>query len=285
MMKPYAHPEVLVSTDWVSEHLNDESVAVIEVDADFEAGYGQGHVPGAIGWDLHVDLEDQVSRDIPGLSQLEGLLGRSGIGNDTTVVLYGDGNNRSATWAFWLLKYYRHGDVRLINGGRTKWTQESRPLSTEVPSPAPSAYRAGVPDRSIRATKNYVLRGLRDPSVALLDARTSEEYKGELAASIGTDQSGAYRKGRIPGAIHVQWDEGAGDDGTFRPVSELAALYQSVGATPDKEVVSYCRLGMRASYSWFILKYLLGYERVRTYDGSWTEWGNSVGVPVESDAG
>ena len=282
MVDSYAHPDALVGTDWVAEHLEDPSVVVVEVNTDPAADYDQGHVPGAVAWDLHRDLEDQVARDIPGLSQIEELLGRSGIDGDTTVVLYGDGKNRSATWAFWLLKYYRHRDVRLMNGGRTKWLHEGRPLSTDVPSVKPKTYSAGVPDRSLRATKDHVMDVLHDPDVVLLDTRTPEEYMGELAASAGTDQSGIYRKGRIPGAVHVQWDEGSSEDGSFRPAGELAEMFRNVGATPDREIVPYCRLGMRASYSWFVLKYLLGYERVRNYDGSWTEWGNAVGVPVES---
>ena len=282
MVDSYARPDVLVSTDWVAEHLDDPSIVVVEVDTDLEAGYYQGHVPGAVAWDLHRDLEAQVSRDIPGLSQIQELMGRSGIDSVATVVLYGDGNNRSATWAFWLLKHYRHDDVRLMNGGRTKWVNEGRPLSVETPSVTPTIYRAGVPDGSVRATRDYVLNGLRDPGVVILDTRTTEEYTGEMVSAAGTDQSGIYRKGRIPGAVHVQWDDGAGEDGAFLPAGDLAAMYEKKGATPDREVIPYCRLGMRSSYAWFVLKYLLGYERVRNYDGSWTEWGNSVGVPVET---
>ena len=185
MVDSYARPDSLVGTDWVADHLGDPSIVVVEVNTDPAADYDQGHVPGAVAWDLHRDLEDQVARDIPGLSQIEELLGRSGIDSDTTVVLYGDGNNRSATWAFWLLKYYRHRDVRLMNGGRTKWLHEGRPLSTDVPSVTPKTYSAGVPDRSVRATKDHVMDRLRDPDVVLLDTRTPEEYTGELAASAG----------------------------------------------------------------------------------------------------
>ena len=285
MTDSYAHPEVLVTTDWVADHTqNDPSVVVVEVSTDLEAGYNQGHVPGAVGWGLHTDLEDPVKRDMPGIAQVEALLGRSGIDNQTTVVLYGDGNNRSATWGFWVLKYYRHEDVRLMDGGRKKWIDEGRPLTTDTPSPDPKVYKASVPDRSVRAMKEHIVGNLSKPAVKLLDTRSSEEYAGLLASSPGTDQQGIYRKGRIPGAVHVPWDDGATEDGTFRPPQELQALYAEKGIEPKDEVIPYCRLGVRASYSWFVLKYLLGYPRVRNYDGSWTEWGNSTGVPIETDA-
>jgi len=284
MTETYSHPEALVSTEWVLEHLYDDSVVVAEVNTNLDADYRQGHVPGAVGWGLHTDLEDQVRRDIPAVAQIEGLLGRSGIGNDTTIVLYGDGNNRSATWAFWLLKYYRHKDVRMMNGGRAKWLEEGRPVSTEEPAPAPRTYRAGVQDRSLRAMRDYIVSNLGKPSFKPLDTRDYEEYSGELTSSPGTPQGGIYRAGRIPGAVHLPWGDGAADDGTFRPAGELRQLYESKGMAPSNEVVAYCRLGVRASYSWFVLKYLLGYQRVRNYDGSWTEWGNSTGVPIETDA-
>ena len=283
MTETYSHPETLVSTEWVSEHLDDEYVVVAEVDTDLEADYRRGHVPGAVGWGLHTDLEDPVRRDIPGVAQMEGLLGRSGIDNDTMIVLYGDGNNRSATWAFWLLKYYRHEDVRIMNGGRIRWLDEGRPVSTEEPAPVPKTYRAGVPDKSLRAMRDYILAHLAKPSFKPLDTRAFEEYSGELTSAPGGPQGGIYRAGRIPGAVHLLWDDGAAEDGTFRPVEELRRMYESKGLAPSDEVVAYCRLGVRASYSWFVLKYLLGYPRVRNYDGSWTEWGNSTGVPIETD--
>ncbi len=285
MTESYARPEVIVSTDWVAEHAqNDPTVVVVEVNTDLEAGYNQGHVPGAVGWGLHTDLEDPVKRDIPGIAQVEALLARSGIDNETTIVLYGDGNNRSATWGFWVLKYYRHKDVRLMNGGRKKWIAEACPLTTDTPSPAPKTYKASVPDRSVRAMKDYIVGSLSKPLVKLLDTRSSEEYAGLLASSAGTDQAGIYRKGRIPGAVHVPWDDGATEDGSFRPAQELRTLYAERGIEPSDEVIPYCRLGVRASYSWFVLEYLLGYPRVRNYDGSWMEWGNSTGVPIETDA-
>ena len=276
-------PQVLVSTEWVAEHLDHPSIVVVEVNTDLAEGYHQGHVPGAVGWGLHTDMEDQVRRDIPGVAQLEELLGRSGIDNDTTVLLYGDGNNRSATWAFWVLEHYRHGDIRLMDGGRKKWIDEGRPLSADVPVITAKTYKASAPDRSLRAMKEYIVENLGNPAVKLLDTRTRDEYAGLLNSAPGTSQPDIYRKGRIPGAIHVPWDDGATEDGTFRPVEELRELYSGQGLDSSQEVVPYCRLGVRASYSWFVLKHLLGYPRVRNYDGSWTEWGNAAGVPIETD--
>ena len=283
MAEPYAHPEVLVDTAWVAEHLDDSSIAVVEVNTDLEADYRTGHVPGAVGWGLHTDLEDQVRRDIPRAKQIEALLGRSGIDNGATIVLYGDGNNRSATWAFWILKYYGHEDVRLMNGGRVRWVKEGRPMTSEAVERPPTTYVASGPHEQLRATKDYVLAKLGQPGLRPLDTRTFEEYAGLLTSAPGTPQPDIYRKGRIPGAVHVPWDDGATVDGVFRSADELRALYEAKGLAPDQEVVPYCRLGVRASYSWFVLKYLLGYQKVRNYDGSWTEWGNSVGVPIETD--
>jgi thiosulfate/3-mercaptopyruvate sulfurtransferase len=270
--------EVLVSTGWVAAHLDDPSVVIAEIDTDLDAGYNQGHVPGAVGWNLRADLEDQTRRDMPSIAQIEKLLGEAGIDNNTTVVLYGDNNNRSATWGFWTLKYYRHKDVRIMDGGRIAWTNEGRPFSTERPAPVAKTYKAGVPDSSLRATKDYIVKNLRKSSVRFLDTRTPEEFSGEFKVPE------IYRSGRIPGAVHIEWDDGATENGTFRPVEELRRMYEDKGFNPDQEVISYCRLGVKASYSWFVLKYLLGYERVRNYDGSWMEWGNSIGVPIETDA-
>jgi len=284
MPEAFAHPKAIVSTAWVADHLNDPSVVVAEVDADLEQDYHKGHVPGAVGWDLHTDLEDAVSRDIPGIHQIEALMGRSAIEKHTTVILYGDSNNRSATWAFWVMKYYRHDDVRIMNGGRHKWVLEGRPVSMIEPSVEPTTYAAGVPDNSLRAMKEYVVRNLGTPNVKLLDTRTIEEYSGQLTSAPGTHQPDIYRKGRIPGAVHIPWDDGATDDGTFKPVDEMRRMYSDIGLEAADEVIPYCRLGMRASYSWFVLKYVLGFERVRNYDGSWTEWGNSSGVPIETDS-
>jgi thiosulfate/3-mercaptopyruvate sulfurtransferase len=281
MTEEFAHPEAIVSTAWVAERLRDPSVVVAEIDSHLDEAYEKGHVPGAVGWGLHTDMEHPLRRDIPDVAQFEALMRRSGIERNTTVVLYGDGNNRSATWAFWVLKYYRHDDVRLMDGGRAKWVAEGRPLSMDAPTPAVRSYRAGRPDTTLRATKEHIVRNLgRRGAFRTLDTRTREEYLGEQSAAPGTD-SGIYRSGRIPGAVHVQWDDAATEDGGFRPAGELARMYAGSGLGADQEVVPYCRLGVRASYSWFVLKYLLGYERVRNYDGSWTEWGNAAGVPIE----
>lgn len=284
MGESYTNPDVLVSTDWLEENLQRENIRVVEVNTDVEIGYNTGHIEGSIVWDLHKDLESRERRDIPSLSQIEELFNSSGIGKNTTVILYGDGNNRSATWAFWILKYYRHSDVRLLNGGRTKWIQEGRALSSENSIPKRTQYKIEIPDKSIRATKDYILKSLGSvDDTVLVDTRTVEEYSGKMSTSAGTDQTGIYRNGRIPNSIHIQWDDGASANGAFLPELELRALYNNAGISPDKEIIPYCRLGMRASYTWFVLKYLLGYDRVRNYDGSWTEWGNSIGLPIEID--
>ena len=281
MPEAYAHPEALVDTEWVAQNLGDPSVVIAEINGNLETTYETGHVPGAVGWGLHSGLEHPVMRDVPSKDQIEALLGRSGADNHAAVVVYGDGNNRTATWAFWVLKYYGHQDARILNGGRKKWIDEGRPLSAEIPSPTPKTYRAREPDADLRATRDYILSLLGSSDVALLDTRALEEYRGDLTSAPGTHQPDIERRGRIPGAIHLPWDEGASASGAFKPAAQLEEMYLARGITPNKEVVPYCRLGVRASYSWFVLKYLLGYERVRNYDGSWTEWGNSIGVPIE----
>lgn len=283
MGEAFARPEAVVSTAWVGERLGDPSVVVAEVNSDLVEGYERGHVPGAVGWGLHTDMEHPVRRDIPDAVQFEALMARSGVGPDTTVVLYGDGNNRSATWAFWVMKYYGHEDVRIMDGGRKKWILEGRPVSMIDPEPTPTEYRVGTLDPSVRAMKEYVVERIDRMGVKLLDTRTTEEYSGQLTSAPGTPQPDIYRKGRIPGALHVPWDDAASDDGSFRPVDDLRRMYANAGVDDADEVIAYCRLGVRASYTWFVLKYGLGFEQARTYDGSWTEWGNSAGVPIETD--
>lgn len=282
MPEEFAHPEAIVSTAWVADRLSDPSVVVAEIDSHPDEAYETGHVPGAVGWGLHTDMEHQLRRDIPDVAQFEALMSRSGIGRDTTVVLYGDGNNRSATWGFWVMKYYGHDDVRIMDGGRTMWALEGRPVSMVEHAVEPTVYRAGGPDPSLRAMKEYVVESLDRTGVALLDTRSIEEYVGELTSAPGTPQPDIYRKGRIPGAVHVAWDDGAAHDGSFKSIDELRAMYSDAGVEESDEIISYCRLGVRASYSWFILKYILGFDNVRVYDGSWTEWGNSAGVPIET---
>ncbi len=279
-MAGYARPEVLVSTEWVAQHLNDPKVRIVEVDVD-TAAYETGHIPGAVGWHWKNDLETPIVRDIATKEQLEELLSRSGIANDTTVVLYGDNNNWFAAYAFWVLKYYGHQDVRLMDGGRKKWIEEGRPLTTEVPSYPRAQYQAQSPDASIRALREDVLRSLGRPEVALVDVRSPAEYRGELLAPENLPQEGAQRGGHIPLAKNIPWAMAVREDGTFKDAEELRQLYAGQGITPDKEVIAYCRIGERSAHTWFVLKYLLGYPKVRNYDGSWTEWGSLVGVPIE----
>jgi len=280
MAATYAHPEVLVDTSWVAEHLSDPNVRLVEVDVD-TAAYDSGHVPGAVGWNWQTDLSDRVRRDLIPKEHLERLLGNAGVSEDTTVVLYGDNNNWFAAWAFWQLKMYGHRDARLMNGGRKKWVAEGRSLDTAVPSYQSTSYRAKEPDSSNRALRDQVLAAIGRSDSALVDVRSPKEYSGELLAPENLPQEGAQRGGHIPGAVNIPWSQAVNDDGTFKSADELAALYQSKGVTADKAVTAYCRIGERSSHTWFVLKYLLGYQNVRNYDGSWTEWGSLVGVPIE----
>ncbi len=274
----YAHPEVLVSTDWVAQHAKDPDVRAVEVDVDTLA-WDQGHVPGAIGWNWGTDLCDTVMRDIVPREKLEALLGKSGIGNDTTIVLYGDNNNWFAAWAFWQLKIYGHRNVRIMNGGRRKWLEEGREVSTEKPSPETRNYRAQPPDLSIRAFLPDV-RSILGSDAVLIDVRSPAEFTGEILSPPGLPET-CQRGGHIPGAKNVPWGKACNEDGTFKTAAELNALYGSAGVSPERPVIAYCRIGERSSHTWFVLKYLMGHDNVRNYDGSWTEWGNLVGAPVE----
>lgn len=280
MATEYANPKALVDTAWVAEHLEDPKVRILEVDVDTSA-YEQGHIPGAVGIHWKRDLETPVTRDIATKEQLEEVLSRAGVSNDSTVVLYGDNHNWFATYAWWLLKYYGHEDVRIMNGGRKKWVEENRPLVTEVPTPPRTAYRARRPDRSIRAFREDVLRAIGKKRFALVDVRSPKEFSGELLAPENLPQEGAQRGGHVPGAQNIPWGENVREDGTFKSAEELKRLYESRGITPDKEIITYCRIGERSSIAWFALKQLLGYPKVRNYDGSWTEYGSLVGVPIE----
>ncbi len=278
--KGYAHPEVLVDAGWVEAHLQDPKVRLIEVDVDTTA-YEQGHIPGAVGFDWKKELQDQIVRSPLSKEHLEELLGRAGVSNDTTVVLYGDNNNWFAAWALWILKYYGHEDARLLDGGRVKWLAGKREITTEVPSYPTRTYHAGTPDTEIRALRDQVLGWLGQSSITLVDVRSPGEYSGELLAPANLPQEGAQRGGHIPGAANIPWGTAVREDGTFKSADELRTIYGSKGVTADKEVVAYCRIGERSSHTWFALHYLLGYPKVRNYDGSWTEWGSLIGVPIE----
>jgi thiosulfate/3-mercaptopyruvate sulfurtransferase len=272
--------EVLVSTDWVAEHLEDAGVVVAEVDENTDL-YEEGHVPGAVKLHWKDDLQDPIERDIVDKASFEALLGSRGIGNDTTVVVYGDKNNWFAAYAYWYLKIYGHGDVRIMDGGRQKWIDEGRELTTDAPQPASASYSAKDRDESIRARRDQVLHWLGDGSRALVDVRSPQEYAGELMAPPGYEQEGASRTGHIPTAQSIPWAQAVKEDGTFKSADDLKALYGGKGVTPDKQVTAYCRIGERSAHTWFVLHELLGYETVLNYDGSWTEWGNLVDVPIE----
>jgi thiosulfate/3-mercaptopyruvate sulfurtransferase len=272
--------EVLVTTEWLADHLSDEDIVVAEVDEDPDL-YDGGHVPGAVKLHWQDDLQDPVERDLVEKQAFERLLGERGIGNDTIVVLYGDKNNWFAAYAYWYLKIYGHGDVRILDGGRQKWIDEGRELTAEVPSPEPQEYRADERDESIRAYRDAVRQDLAAQGKALVDVRSPQEFSGDLVAPPGYEQEGAQRAGHIPSAASVPWAQAVRDDGTFKPAAELRALYEGKGVTPDKQVTAYCRIGERSAHTWFVLRELLGYEAVRNYDGSWTEWGNLVDVPIE----
>jgi thiosulfate/3-mercaptopyruvate sulfurtransferase len=278
--KGYSHPEVLVDADWVQAHLKDPKVRLIEVDVDTKA-YDQGHIPGAVGFNWQKELQDQLIRAPISQRHLEELLGRAGVSNDTTIVLYGDNNNWFAAWALWILKYYGHADVRMLDGGRVKWLADKREITTEVPGHAHTTYHVGKPVADIRALRDQVMQELGKQGVALVDVRSPGEYSGELLAPANLPQEGAQRGGHIPGAANIPWASAVREDGTFKSAEELRAIYGGKGVTPDKEVIAYCRIGERSSHTWYVLHYLLGYPKVRNYDGSWTEWGSLIGAPIE----
>jgi thiosulfate/3-mercaptopyruvate sulfurtransferase len=272
---------VLVETQWVQEHLNDDSIRIVEVDEN-PALYREAHIPGAIGFDWKRELQDQVKRDFLGPEEFGDLLGSRGISNDHTIVLYGDRNNWFAAYTYWYLKYYGHDKVLLMNGPREKWIEEGRPTTKEEPSYQPATFEAREPDESIRARRDEVLEQLGS-GTALVDVRSPQEYSGELIAMAGYEQEGAQRAGHIPGAASVPWAQAVREDGSFKPADELRELYKSKGATDGKEVIAYCRIGERSAHTWFVLHELLGQDDVKNYDGSWTEWGNLVDVPIEKD--
>jgi thiosulfate/3-mercaptopyruvate sulfurtransferase len=272
-------PNVLVTTDWVARHTSDAGMRIVEVDAD-TAAYEQGHISAAAGWNWTTELCDTVVRHIVPMRKLEELLGRSGIDNRTTIVLYGDNNNWFAAWAFWQLKIYGHMDVRIMDGGRKKWLAEARELSTEKPAFPLKRYKASVADLSLRALLPEVQQAVKARSAVLVDVRSPQEFTGEILAPPGLPET-CQRGGHIPGAKNIPWSKACNEDGTFKGRADLQSLYSAQGVTGDRPVIAYCRIGERSSHTWFVLTYLLGFQNVTNYDGFWTEWGNLVGAPVE----
>jgi len=270
----------LVTTNWIADHAKDSGLRLVEVDVD-PGVYEKGHIEGAVGWNWKRDLQDQLARDIAPKEALAELLGRSGITPDTTIVLYGDNNNWFAAYAYWALKYYGHEKVQLVDGGRVKWEKEARPYSTDAPSyPATSYHFKTSPNEKIRAYREQVLNKLG--KVALVDVRSPKEYSGELLAPENLPQEGAQRGGHIPTAASIPWATAVNtEDGTFKSTDELKEIYGGKGVVSNQEVIAYCRIGERSAHTWFVLHELLGYPDVKNYDGSWTEWGSSIRVPIE----
>jgi len=279
-MSGYANPDSLVETDWLEEHVDDPTVRVIEVDEDTTA-YEKGHIRGAVGWNWSTDLHAKVGRDYVGQEELSDLLSRAGVGQDTTVVLYGGNNNWFAAYAYWILKLRGFDGVKLLNGGRKKWELESRELTQDVPTHEPTGLRISGRERpEIRALRDEVISKVGS-GAGLVDVRSPEEFRGEKLAPDHLPQEQSQVPGHVPGAANIPWAKAANEDGTFKSADELRALYEGEGLTADKEVIAYCRIGERSSHTWFALQELLGYANVKNYDGSWTEYGSLVGAPVE----
>jgi thiosulfate/3-mercaptopyruvate sulfurtransferase len=279
----YAHPEVLVDTQWVEEHVKDSKVRIAEVDYDPKANYQLGHVPGAVLFDWRQDINDPVSRNVLSKQAYEDLLQRAGVNKDTTLVLYGDFNNWFAAFAFWVFKYYGFKDVRIMNGGRKKWLEEDREVNKDIPIYPKGNLKATEPDKNIRVFLDEVKQSLdAKDRIRMVDVRSPKEFTGEILAPPEYPTEHAQRGGHIPGAENIPWAQAVNDkDGTFKSADELKKLYESKGITSDKEIIAYCRIGERSSHTWFVLKYLLGYSNVKNYDGSWTEWGNMIANPIE----
>lgn len=277
----YAYPDVLVSTQWINDHLNDSHIRIVEVDYNPATSYLLGHIPRAALFDWKQQLIDSDRREVVSKEKFEYLLQMIGVNNDTTLVVYGDFKNWFATFAFWIFKYYGFRDVRLMNGSRKKWFDEDRPISLEIPQFTRGNYRASEADSNIRAFMRYIQEAIGSSKKILVDVRSNDEYNGVTLAP--SDYSSEYGQigGHIPGAINVPWNLMVNEDGTFKPAEDLKKLYESLNITTDKEIITYCGIGERASYTWFVLKYLLGYPNVKSYDGSWLEWGNTIGNPIE----
>ncbi|MFI5272154.1 MAG: sulfurtransferase [Ktedonobacterales bacterium] len=279
----YAHPETLVTTEWVAQHLDDPTVRIVEADEDPLLYEAIGHIPNAVKLDWHTDVQHPVRRDFIDREGFAALMRRYGIGNDTTVVFYGDKSNWYAAYSYWLFTLYGHRNVRLMNGGRTKWEAEGRAYTKATPSFAPTQYSASAPDLSLRAFRRQVEDLLEQvgANAALVDVRSNDEYTGKLVHMVNYPQEGAQRGGHIPGAQNIPWSTAANPDGTFKSAAELRQIYGGKGIAPERDVIAYCRIGERSAHTWFVLTQLLGYPNVRNYDGSWTEWGNLVGAPIQ----
>ena len=272
--------EALVSVEWVAANCDDPNVRLIEVDVD-TTSYDTGHIANAVGWNWETQLQQDLSRDLVSPEEMKSLLETSGISNETKIVLYGDNNNWFAAWAFWQLKYYGHDNVRLMDGGRVKWLAEDRPLTTDTPSHLKGSYSVPEPNRDLRIYRDELLQELSSDNLRLVDVRSNEEYTGKFLAPPAFPQEGAQRAGHIPNAKNIPWGQAVNEDGTFKSIQELQQLYGANDIDGSKDVVTYCRIGERAAHSWFVLTQLLGFEKVRNYDGSWTEWGSIVGAPIE----
>ena len=277
----YANPNVLVDTQWVEDHVNDNNVRIAEVDYDPKANYYLGHIPNAALFDWKKDINDPLNRNIVSRDDCTALLQKAGINDDTILVLYGDFNNWFAAFAFWVFKYYGYKDIRLMNGGRKKWLEEDRPISKESPNFSKGNFQAAEPDESIRVYLDYVRNRVMSQQGTLVDVRSPAEFTGQITAPPEYPTEHAQRGGHIPSAQNIPWGQAVNEDGTFKSVEDLKKLYEPKGITPDKEVITYCRIGERSSHTWFVLKYLLGYPNVKNYDGSWTEWGNMINNPIE----
>ncbi|MCW9708012.1 sulfurtransferase [Aliifodinibius sp. 1BSP15-2V2] len=271
--------KVLVTTDWAANHLEDEAVRFVEVDVDTES-YDSGHIPGSIGWNWKTQLQDQLRRTISTKEDFETLLQESGVSEDTTIVLYGDNNNWFAAWAYWLLKYYGHEDVKILDGGRKKWIAEDRELTTDAADYGTTDYTISGEKKEYRAFRSDISDRLNDEDFGLVDVRSPDEFTGKILAPPGLNEL-SQRPGHIPGASNIPWSKTVNEDGTFKTEEEIKAIYEAEGITPDKDIVSYCRIGERSAHSWFVLNELLEFPSVRNYDGSWTEWGNLIDAPIE----